>query len=450
MSFLDGPLDTTLEKKQPFEGNHRNFAPRIGFAWDVTGNGKTSLRGGWGIYYDQILMNQFLNFFDRQPPQFLSVTLQGPGTPFPNPLSVALSNPQISPSVIVRKDYQTPYSYQYNLTVQRELPGQIVVSAGYVGSIGKHLIQRSEGNTPLPTVLPDGRLFNPAGGRRRNPVFGALQTRTLSGFSTYNALQLSVRHRMSHGMQVQGVYTFGRSIDTSAGLFSTEASNSPTSAHISDRITNDKGLSNFDIRHNAVINLNYELPFAKNLSGVWGQVLAGWEVGGIATLTKGVPFTVENSANRSRNLATGNSFSDRPDLAPGATNNPNSGVSKGCAFDITGFPAGTRLGTPDHYFDPCSFVPQPLGFFGNLGRNTVIGPGIGEFDFLVSKHFQINEAGELQFRAEFFNVLNRPNFTTPEGRQIFDNNGRLNASAGTITQTTTSSRQIQFGLKYTF
>jgi hypothetical protein len=108
------------------------------------------------------------------------------------------------------------------------------------------------------------------------------------------------------------------------------------------------------------------------------------------------------------------------------------------------------VGTPDRYFDPCSFEPQPLGFFGNLGRNTLIGPGLAQIDLTVNKNFQIQEGRELQFRAEFFNLANRPNFATPNGLGLFDNSGRLSSSAGIITETTTSSRQIQFGLKYTF
>ncbi|MBI4484346.1 MAG: TonB-dependent receptor [Acidobacteria bacterium] len=447
MSFLDDPLDSTLEKKQPFKGNHLNFAPRVGFASDLRGNGKTSLRGGFGIFYDQILMNQFLNLFDRQPPQWLSVTL-GRGAPFPHPLQAALGTPEFSPSVTVFDDYQTPHMYQYNLTLQQEIATNLVASVGYVGSIGKHLIQRFDGNTPIPTRLPDGTLFTPANARRRNPVWGDLQTRRLSGFSNYNAFQVSVNRRFAGGLQLQGVYTYSRSIDTSSGLFSEEANNAATGAQNPDNLFAEKGLSNFDIRNNAVINLVYQLPFGKNLQGVARQILSGWDVGGIASFSNGVPFTVENSANRSQNQTSGANFADRPNLVSGASNNPTRGASAGCS----GIRAGTPLGTPTLYFDPCAFSPQPLGTFGNLGRNTVIGPGIVNFDFSTSKRFRMGEERELQFRAEFFNLLNRPNFAAPGAntRRIFDSRGRLAGTAGRISQTTTTSRQIQFGLRYTF
>ncbi len=450
MSFLDGPMDTTLENKPPFDGNHLNFAPRLGFAWDVAGNGRTAIRGGFGMYYDQILLNQFLNLFDRQPPLWSSTRL-GPGAPFPNPMSAAV-NPVFSPQTIVADDYQTPYMYQYNLTVQREVMANLGVSIGYVGSIGKHLVQRFDGNTPIPQVRADGSFFTPAGSPRRNPAWGGLQTRRLSGFSTYNALQFSVTRRLAQGLQFQGSYSFAKSIDTTSGLFSEESTNAATGALNPDRLFNEKGLSNFDIRHNAVMNFNYELPFGGNVTGAARHIVSGWGIGGIITLAGGVPFTVENSGNRSRNGAAGADFSDRPNLAPGAGNNPTKGTSAGCTFAGTSVRAGARLGTPELWFDPCAFIPQELGTFGNLGRNTLIGPGVQLFDFSVNKHFQITESTELEFRSEFFNLFNHANFTAPltNTRRIFDNNGRLVGSPGTITQTSTPSRQIQFGLKLIF
>jgi len=467
MSFLLDPSDTTLKQQQPFAGNHLNFAPRLGFAWDVRGDGKTALRGGWGIYYDQILLNQFLNMFDRNPPQWLTITLNTPPVPFPNPFSGGAPPPGFSLQNAVFGDFKTPYAYQYSLTLQREIFSRLVVSAAYVGSRGKHLIERFEGNTPIPVVLsagqactpsrlpdathrllPAGTLCTPSPAPLRNPSWGALQTRRLSGLSYYNALAVSVNRHFLSGLQVQGAYTYSKSIDTSSGLFSEESDNAATGLQNPDNIFNDKALSNFDVRHSAVINFLYELPLGKNLQGFAGQVLRGWGLGGIATFATGVPFTVENSANRSQNRATGANFSDRPNLAPGASNNPTHGVSAGCA----GIPAGTPVGTPRLFFDPCAFAPQPLGTFGNLGRNTLIGPGVSEVDLLIDKQFWITERKELRFRAECFNILNHPNFEAPNSsnRRIFA--GGLNpppsSSAGQLPRTTTTSRQIQFGLKF--
>ncbi len=448
MSFLHDPTQTTLVNGPPFAGNHKNFAPRFGFAWDPKGTGSTAIRGGFGIFYDQILLNEFLNMFDRNPPNWLTVTLNGNSAPFPHPLSAALGAPGFTLQDPIYNDFKTPYLYQYNLTVQKALPGQVVASVGYVGSTGRHLVQRYDANTPIPQVLPDGTWFNPATAQRRVPQFGELQTRRNGSLSYYNSMQVSVVRRSSHGLQTQASYTFSRSIDMSGGLFSEEASNAAVGAEIPDRLFNEKGLSNFDVRHIVVLNALYELPFGKNLHGAARELAGGWGLGAIATFSSGVPFTVENSANRSQNKLSGASLADRPNLVTGASNNPTSGVSRGCA----GVPSGTPVGSPDRYFDPCAFVPQPLGTFGNLGRNTLIGPGIAEVDFSVIKDFRITEEKSLQFRAETFNLANHPNFQAPSNttRQIFNLAGQLSQTAGVLTATTTASRQIQFALKLVF
>jgi hypothetical protein len=457
LSFLDDPYDTTLKKKLPYNGNHLNFAPRCGFGWDPAGNGKTAVRGGFGMFYDQILMNQFLNLYDRNPPYWLTARLSGAGAPFPHPLDAAQISPQLSPQIIWHNDFKTPYAYQYNLAIQREILPNLSATVGYVGSIGKHLIQRFDGNTPIPTRQSDSTLFTPLNAPRRNPVWGNIPTRRLAGFSDYNALQISVARRFSQGLQIQGSYTFGRSIDTSSGLFSEEAGNAPVGAVNPDNFFAEKGLSNFDIRNSAVVNFTYELPVGKNLSGIARQIGSGWELGSITTLASGVPFTVENAANRSQNQTSGADRADRPNLKAGADSNPTKGVSAGCTFSAangnrTVVTAGTPVGTPTLWFDPCAFEPQPVGTFGNLGRNTLIGPGLRTVDFLVNKHFRISEGREVQFRSEFFNVMNHVNLSPPLAatRQIFDNSALLAGSYGQITKTTTPSRQIQFGLKFIF
>ncbi|PYS59157.1 MAG: hypothetical protein DMF74_22030 [Acidobacteria bacterium] len=481
-SFLLTPSDTALQIHTPFAGNHKNFAPRVGLAWDVRGDGKTSVRAGFGMYYDQILLNQFLNLFDRNPNPdlksgWLTVTLPQPGipAPFPNPLAAAQSaGAGFALQNTVFNNFKTPYLYQYSLEVQRQIAKNLVASVAYVGSRGKHLVERRDGNTPVPIVLaggvpcnagavsatnpilPAGTLCTPKTALRRNSKWADMQTRSLDGLSWYDSMQVSVLRRFAGGLQVQAAYTWSKSLDTSSGLFSEEADNAATGVEIPDNIRNEKGLSNFDVRHNAIINALYELPFGKSLRGVGRQLFSGWQIGGIGTFAAGVPFTVENSANRSQNQATGSNFSDRPNLVTGASNNPTHGVSAGCTFGtgtsaIT-VAAGTPVGTPSHWFDPCAFVPQPLGTFGNLGRNTLIGPGRSTVDFLVNKHFRISEKRELQFRTEVFNILNHPNFEAPNinFRRIFDGSGNLLPTFGQLTNTTSTSRQIQFGLKFIF
>jgi hypothetical protein len=179
-------------------------------------------------------------------------------------------------------------------------------------------------------------------------------------------------------------------------------------------------------------NSTYELPFGQSLSGAAAQLLKGWQVNGIVNVTSGVPVSIENTAalNRSRDLSTGSA--SRPNLVAGRSNNP-------------------VLGGPDKYYDVSAFQMQDAGFYGNLGRDTLIGPGFGTVDFaVVKKFFTMKENLNIQFRAECFNLLNRANFDIPD-RIAFNNaNGVSNATAGRIVRTTSSSRQLQFGLKITF
>src|SRR5262249_8248317 len=195
--------------------------------------------------------------------------------PFPHPLSAALGAPGFTLQNAVYEDFNTPYIYQYNLTVQRALPSKIVASIAYVGSTGRHLIERYDANTPIPTRLADGTLFTPATAQRRDPIFGELQTRRLAGMSYYNSLQVSAVRRISEGLQAQLSYTFAKSIDTGGGLFSEEASNAAVGVEIPDNIFNERGLSNFDIRHSMVLNVLYEILVGKNLHGVAGRLLRG-------------------------------------------------------------------------------------------------------------------------------------------------------------------------------
>src|SRR5437016_7485341 len=232
-SFLLTPSDTALQIHTPFAGNHKNFAPRVGLAWDVRGDGKTSVRAGFGIYYDQILLNQFLNLFDRNPNPdlksgWLTVTLPQPGipAPFPNPLAAAQSaGAGFALQNTVFNNFKTPYLYQYSLEVQRQIAKNLVASVAYVGSRGKHLVERRDGNTPVPIVLsggvpcnagavsatnpilPAGTLCTPKTALRKNSKWADMQTRSLDGLSWYDSMQVSVLRRFAGGLQVQAAYT---------------------------------------------------------------------------------------------------------------------------------------------------------------------------------------------------------------------------------------------------
>ena len=249
-------------------------------------------------------------------------------------------------------------------------------------------------------------------------------------------------------MQVS--YTFSKNINDADGFLSRAIDLDQGSVpQDPDSRRADRSLASFDIRNILSLNYTYDLPFARNLRGIRGKALSGWQINGITSLTAGTPFTAWTGFSRSRDLASGSQITDRPDLLPGFSNNPMEGKSKGCAADRP-VPAGSRLGTPDRYFDVCAFALPDPGYFGNVARNTLIGPGLVGFDFALMKNTAFAEGKNLQFRAEFFNLLNRANFNRPSVTRTFNANGTRIGSAGIISGTLTPARQIQFGLKITF
>lgn len=426
-----------------------NLSPRAGFAWDIFGDSKTSLRGGAGIYYNTL--NQ----------QHLIVTVTNlPATPravianptFPNPPFARGVANAIRP---IEYDLKNPYSTVYNLSLQRLLPLDTVVTIGYAGARGVHLLRNTDANTSLPTRLADGTYFFPNNAPRLNPNFGVIELKKSDGNSSYNALVFELRKRFSRGFDFQSSYTFARTIDnTQASVFFSDATNATVSALPElPGLDYNKGLADFHIKHNWVVNFTWELPFAKGLNGAAGKLLDGWSLIGIGQMRSGLPLTVFVAGNRSQSKWAPSSGPglgpDRPSFAPGYT----------FASAITG--------DPNQYFDPRAFLLQPSGTLGTLGRNTFIGPNLRTLDLAAVKNTRWAKLGEntiVQFRVEAFNLLNRANFGTPS-LQVFagtpDNLNQPPASLaptqpaaistfGRIRSTVTSARQIQLGLRITF
>ncbi|HEU0184305.1 MAG TPA: TonB-dependent receptor [Blastocatellia bacterium] len=428
---------------------YKNLSPRLGFAWDVTGSGKTSLRGGYGWY------------FNTNNQQNLIVTVTNlPATPravianptFPNPpFNRGVAN-SIRP---IEWDLKNPSNHVYNLNLQRQLPYDFVVTLGYAGSRGTHLLRNTDANTPTPVRLADGTYFFPNNAPRINPNFGVIELKKSDGDSYYNAMIFEVRKRFTRGFDFQSSYTYGRTIDnTQASTFFSDATNATVSAMPEpDGLNYNKGPADFDIRHNWVVNFNWELPFAKGLKGSAGKVLNGWNLLGIWQMRSGLPLTVFVASNRSQSKWAPSSGPglgpDRPSFAPGYT------------FE------SAVTGDPDGYFDPKAFLLQPSGTLGNLGRNTFIGPNLRTFDLAMVKNTGWSKLGEntrIQFRVESFNLFNRANFGPPN-LQVFsgapDNLNQPPASLaptqpatiatfGRIRSTVTSARQIQLGLRISF
>jgi hypothetical protein len=290
-------------------------------------------------------------------------------------------------------------------------------------------------------VLVNGQKFFPGTGPKINPCCSSIQPLDFKGDAYYHALQVTATKRYSAGLQFQLAYTFAKSIDTNS---STESvfTNGSSGADAQDPFDTrgEKGLSDFDVRHNFVANFLYDLPFGKNVSGGAGKLAGGWSIGGILNLRSGFPFHVNigQGFDRARN-GIDNTRSQRPNVAPG----------RDYSSAITG--------NPNRYIDPTAFVLQPAGFYGSEGRNVLIGPNLRVFDFTLIKKTALTERVNVEFRTEVFNLFNHTNFAGPgaDNRAIFvgvdtTGNAIVPGTFGQLTKTSTSSRQIQFGLKFIF
>jgi outer membrane receptor protein involved in Fe transport len=434
ISNLRNVTDSQITVGDPWHNNPslRNFAPRIGVAWDPFGDGKTAIRAGFGVFYDQILPKYYFFSGSLNPPFTTRTSFNNVTGPilFPN---VFDPNAPIPAQVqTVNFDMQTPYIMQYNLSVQRSLPGGLDLTLAYAGSRGNHLIRLGDANLAPETTVNGVKTYLPQLGRR-NPNFTGIWQRVTDAQSFYNSGQISVIKRYAAGLRAQLSYTYSRSIDDSSGINSQDFVNNVQYALDWYDRTLDRGLSAFHVKHNLSFNWTYDLPFGRNSKGLAGALLKGWQLNNIGAIRSGVPFTVRLGFNRSGNLNT-TSFSanERPSLKLGSSNNP-------------------ILGGPNLYFDPSAFELPAPNTRGTLGRNTLIGPGMVNIDASVGKSFTLGENRVLQFRAEVFNLANRPNFAVPSGLVVFTNaQSAISATAGRITSTVTTSRQIQLGLKFTF
>ncbi len=255
--------------------------------------------------------------------------------------------------------------------------------------------------------------------------------------SFYNSAQFSLNRKYADGWRAQMSYTLSRSIDDSSGINSQDFSNVVQYGADWHDLQYDRGLSAFHAKHNFTANGSWELPIARGRRGVAGAILAGWQLNGIASLRSGHPFTVELGFNRSGNLnTTGFSRHERPDLKAGCSTNP-------------------VLGGPDRYWDVSCFQLPAVNTRGDVGRNSLIGPGLVSIDASLVKSFPMSGRGTLQVRVEVFNVTNRANFAIPSGRTAFtgvgaDGSPIVAPTWGRITSTVTTSRQIQLGAKFTF
>ncbi len=381
-----------------------NFGPRVGFAYDPTGRGKTAIRGGLGLYFDQPVTNMIGNLASN-PPFSFSVNFTS-NVVLATPYSQPGGGPAAIAAQAVTPNFKNGRLGSYNLNIQHEVAG-MVFQIAYVGSQARHLRITGDYNQGINGVRPI------AG-------FSSILLNTSISNSNYNGLWLSVDRKLAKGLMFSSSYTFSKSIDTNS-----VGSQNPQVQDFRN-LRAERAVSDFDARQRFVFSGTYLLPFRVADAGL-NRLVSGWTAAPILNLQTGSPFgpIIPLLADGSGSLLA----YDRPDLVPGqaiALDNP----------------------TPELFFNKAAFVRHPRGF-GNAGRNIIKAPGFRNLDFSLTKNTPIRESVNLQFRAEAFNVLNHPNFSQP-------NNTVTSADFGRITTTRAvrgdlgSSRQIQFGLKLTF
>jgi hypothetical protein len=436
-SALINLTDRTAATGQLYEGaDTNNVSPRAGFAWNLTGDGRTSLRGGYGMYFNTN-SSQNLIVTVTNPPATPRVVFPNPT--FPNPPFDRTSGVSVRP---IQWDIETPQLQQWNLNMQREIFGNTAVTVGYAGSRGKHLLRSNDVNTGVPVTGANGQPFFPAAAPRMNTAWTTIELKSSDGDSWYRALILEARRRWSNGFMFQSAYTWAKSEDTTqASTFFSDATNGTTSAFPEFIPDYNKGLSDFHAEHNWVVNFSYDLPFGRNLTGAAGAVLGGWRVSGIINVRSGSPLTVFVQNNRSRSQW-------QPSLGPG--------IGRDRASYAPGFDAESAVtGDPNAWFNPAAFALPAAGTFGDTGRGDFIGPNLRTVDLSFVKDTawpRLGTGGRFEVRIEAFNLFNRANFGPPQliafagaadNEQPFPNFGR-------IRNTITSARQIQLGVRVRF
>jgi len=420
-----------------FSANNAKFlpAPRIGAAWSPFASKKTVIRASFGLYY--ALLDNLSYRLDQNGPYNTVYAVKNIAFSSIDP-NATYAGVKVIPSG-VQPDLRTPTVESWSLKMERQISPSTSLSVGYAGSHGYHELLSLDANLPTPTICPAspcpagypaGAYFFPTGAPLANNAVWNTTNWFSEGISSYHGLQVDLVHRLARGLQFRGAYTFSKALDDGDNMNTSVATNSPAFVANPLQPKSDYGRASFDVRHAVVVSATYELPFGRGkwaLTNPWLQkTISDWQISGIETVQSGLPFTPQLSYNPSNDGDTRNPV--RPSW------NPN-------------FTGPVIEGGPSQYFNPSAFI-QPLnGTYGNVGRNILQGLGLVETDLSFAKKLAISERLKLQFRAEFFNLLNHTNFNTPNPVVYAAATGGPSPTAGVITSTATTSRQVQLGLK---
>jgi hypothetical protein len=431
----------------PTEWN--GFAPRVGLAWDVTGQGRWLVTSAYGIFYDPYYTGQGgpLQTPISAPPYLQTPQISVPNFADPyngqNPFNGSFAQPMTL--LTLNPNLRLPYAQDWNLNVQRAFGNDWLLEVGYIGTKGTKLPRFIEANPAV--YIPGASTQNNADQRRL--FSGCTITGTapctyssvgeIAGIanSTYNAMQASLHKRFSHGLSMLASYTFSKTLDD-ASTFNITGSASQSVAGENDLAQNpfdvraEHGRSMFDARHRFVVSYQWNLPWFNHPQNWYGRVLGNWQVNGITTLMSNTPFTVYDSSNPSLQGSApeiSGFFSSRPNIV----GNPNAGA---CPL------SGAAVRTPQCWFNTGAFQQAQTGQFGNVGRNTLNGPAFQQWDFSALKTIPIHESMNLQFRAEFFNIFNNVNFRLPDNDISSPNFGQIQAAQ--------PGRVVQLALKFMF
>ncbi len=423
--------------------------PRVAAAWDIFGTGKTAIRASFGLH--RAVLDTLDYRLDQAAPY--NTTLSYSNTAVAQLPSLSISTAAgglVSPSN-VQRDIETPSVLAWTFRIEQQIAPSTSLTVGYVGSHGYHQILSEDQNTPpyvicpataCPVSLPAGSIYYTST-RLANPNLANSTSWVSQGISNYNGLEVDMRRQYAHGLQLRGVYTWSKNLDDGSAWNTSVSANTPAYVSFPSNPKVDYGLAATNVAQALSINGTWNLPLGQdhvlfaNASGFAQQIAAGWSLSGIATVQAGFPFSPQLGYNPAGNGDTRNPV--RPQINPD-------------------FHGNLYPKTPTKWFAPEAFIAPYPGTFGNVGRDSLSGPGLANLDLSLAKSTTLHEHLRAQFRVECFNVANHTNFTTPNA-VVFSNGPTpskpttapaLSPTAGVMTATATTSRQLQFGLKLLF